>query len=50
MIGREVVVWEDPLEKRARELKQTFPYGHEAFGLHAMIKLALWVAEQEKKK
>jgi hypothetical protein len=48
--GREVVVWEDPLIKRAAELSHTFPYGHHALSLKTMTLHILWVLEQEKKQ
>jgi hypothetical protein len=32
-----------PLDKLALKLEAEYPYGHEAFGLLAIIKVVLWV-------
>lgn len=47
--GRELIVWEDPLAKRAHELQLHFPYALEPVSLESAIKLVLWIIEQEKK-
>lgn len=33
----------DTIEPLARKLRDEYPYGHEPFGLHGLIKLILWV-------